>query len=250
MAQSGSSTSLSWQTAAPLLVNKKEALGDAISSLPPNTIIKATTRQPVSVNSNSLAAPTNSAPSLVTTTTPAAAPTVSSAVRQAVFLRRDVPQRTMRSMTLGSIDMASNLHLGLSSVHLPLFKRHICKYANLTHLDCCITLRKLRLNEPFSLLAEFFELSESEVEQTFKRTLLKLARCLRPLIRWPDTKHYSERLKYMPLAFRANLLHVRSLIECVETDVSETLNFGCSSYKFILCLNTNGEFLWYIRSSN
>lgn len=222
-----------------MLVNKKEALGDAISSLPPNTIIKATTRQPVSAINSSLAGP-SSASSLVTTT-PAAAPAVASAVRQAVFLRRDMPQRTMRSMTLGSIDMASDLHLGLSNMHLPLFKRHICKYANLTHLDCCITLRKLRLNEPFSLLAEFFELSESDVEGTFKRTLPKLARCLRPLIRWPDTKHYSERLKYMPLAFRANLLHVRSLIECVETDVSETLNFGCSSYKFILCLNTNGK---------
>lgn len=174
---------------------------------------------------------------------PAAAPAVTSAVRQAVFLKRDMPQRTMRSMTLGSIDMAPTLHLGVSSAHLPLFKRHICKYANLSHLDCCIALRKLRLNEPFALLAEFFELSELEVEQTFKHTIVKLARCLRPLIRWPDAKHYSERLKHMPLAYRANMLHVRSVIECVETDLSEKLNFGCGSYKFILCLNTNGE--WF-----
>ncbi|KRF79577.1 uncharacterized protein Camp isoform X1 [Drosophila virilis] len=236
---SASSPSLAWQTSSsPLASIKKESLGAAISSLPPNTIIKATTRQPLSTTNSPL--PGHVSALGTGSSSPAAAPAVASAVRQAVFLKRDMPQRTMRSMTLGSIDMASTLHLGVSSAHLPLFKRHICKYANLSHLDCCVTLRKLRLNEPFALLAEFFELSEQDVEQTFKRTLIKLARCLRPLIRWPDAKHYSERLKHMPLAYRANLLHVRSLIECVETEVSETLNFGCDSYKFILCLNTNG----------
>ncbi|EDW00693.1 uncharacterized protein LOC6559873 [Drosophila grimshawi] len=229
--QSGSYAGTStWST--PLLNIKKESLGDAISSLPPNTIIKATTRQPIVTSATTSSFPTYAAP--------APAPAVASAVRQAVFLKRDMQQRTMRSMTLSAIDMASMLHLGISSSHLPLFKRHICKFANLPHLDCCITLRKLRLNEPFTLLAELFELCESDVEQTFKRTLSRLTRCLRPLIRWPDGKHYSERLKHLPLAYRANLLHVRSLIECVETDVSETLNFGCASYKFILCLNTNG----------
>lgn len=233
------SASLAWQTSTTVVSAKKEALGDAISSLPPNTIIKATTRQPVATSNNTL--PGNASSSSSTApSTPAPAPAVASAVRQAVFLKRDMPQRTMRSMTLSSIEMASTLHLGVSNMHLPLFKRHICKYANLTHLDCCITLRKLRLNEPFALLAEFFELAESEVEQIFKRTIAKLARCLRPLICWPDAKHYSERLKHMPLAYRSNLLHVRSLIECVETELSEALNFGCSSYKFILCLNTNG----------
>ncbi|EDW10269.1 uncharacterized protein LOC6580496 [Drosophila mojavensis] len=231
---SSSSPTLSWQTSSPLINIRKESLGAAISSLPPNTIIKATTRQPLATSNS----PATAAGAMASA--PAAAPAVTSAVRQAVFLKRDMPQRTMRSMTLGSIDMAPTLHLGVSSAHLPLFKRHICKYANLSHLDCCIALRKLRLNEPFALLAEFFELSELEVEQTFKHTIVKLARCLRPLIRWPDAKHYSERLKHMPLAYRANMLHVRSVIECVETDLSEKLNFGCGSYKFILCLNTNG----------
>ncbi|XP_034477482.1 uncharacterized protein LOC117783998 isoform X2 [Drosophila innubila] len=234
------STSLPWQASAPVVGVRKESLGEAISSLPPNTIIKATTRHPLATSNNSLPGYVSAPSTAASASAPAAAPAVASAVRQAVFLKRDMPQRTMRSMTLSSIDMASSLHLGVSDMHLPLFKRHICKYANLTHLDCCITLRKLRLNEPFTLLAEFFELSESEVKQTFKRTIVKLARCLRPLICWPDAKHYSERLKHMPLAYRSNLLHVRSLIECVETEVSATLNFGCSSYKFILCLNTNG----------
>ncbi|KAH8297010.1 hypothetical protein KR044_003317, partial [Drosophila immigrans] len=233
-------TSVPWQTSTPVVDIKKEALGDAISSLPPNTIIKATTRPSLGSSSNPLSGYVNASSISVSAPAAAATPPVTSAVRQAVFLNRDMQQRTKRSMTLSAIDMASTLHLGVPSELLPLFKRHICKFGNLTHLDCCITLRKMRLNEPFTLLAEFFDLSELVVKETFKQTLVKLARCLRPLICWPDAKHYSERLKHMPLDYRSNLLHVRSLIECVETEVCETLDFGCSSYKFILCLNTNG----------
>ncbi|XP_017838795.1 uncharacterized protein LOC108597024 isoform X2 [Drosophila busckii] len=230
---SSSINGTTWQAANTVLPAKRELLGDAINSLPANTIIKATSRQPQAA----AAASQQSAGHAIA---PAPAPAVASVVRQAVILKRDMPQRTMRSITLSSIDACSMLHLGVETTHLPLFKRHVCKHASVTYLDCCITLRKLRLNESFALLAEFFELSESDVEQTFKRTLVKLSRCLRPLIRWADGKHFSERLKHMPLAYRANLMHVRSLIECVETDVSATLDFGCDSYKFILCLNTNG----------
>ncbi|KAI8040098.1 uncharacterized protein LOC128253969 [Drosophila gunungcola] len=227
-------------------------LGVAISSLPPNTIIKATTRPaqaapltPVSaLVTSSPATPTSSRNTAHSNSTPtvAADSRVSSAVRQAVFIKRELPQpqKSTRSLTLGLVEQAPLLHLGVAPEHLTLLKRHICRSANVTHLDCCITLRKLRQNEPFALLAEHFELSESDAEDSFKRTLIKLARYLRPLIRWPDARHHSERLKHTPLDYRANLLHVRSLIECVETDVSEDLGLGSDSYKFILCINTNG----------
>ncbi|KMY94524.1 uncharacterized protein LOC6734895 isoform X2 [Drosophila simulans] len=227
-----------------------QSLGVAINSLPPNTIIKATTRpaQTASWAPNSaavtstLSTPSSSRNSTQSTPTVAADARVSSAVRQAVFIQRELhqPQRSMRNMTLGLVDQAPLLHLGVAPQHLSLLKRHICRNANVTHMDCCLTLRKLKQNEHFALLAEHFELSESDAEDTFKRTLIKLARYLRPLIRWPDARHHNERFKHTPLNYRANLLHVRSLIECVETDVPIDLGLGSGSYKFILCINTNG----------
>lgn len=148
----------------------------------------------------------------------------------------------MRSLTLGLMEQATMLHLGVAGEHLPLLKRLVCRNANITHLDCFITLRKLRQNEPFALLAQTFELSEWDAEELFKRTIIKLARCLAPLIRWPDARYHHERLKHTPLEYRANLLHLRSMIECVETDVAEELRWdSSSSYKFILCFNTNGK---------
>nr|NP_001286523.1 Cathelicidin-like antimicrobial protein, isoform B [Drosophila melanogaster]AHN56319.1 Cathelicidin-like antimicrobial protein, isoform B [Drosophila melanogaster] len=225
-----------------------QSLGVAINSLPPNTIIKATTRPsqtaPLTPNSAAVTPSTPSSSRNSTQSTPTVVPDarVSSAVRQAVFIKRELPQpqRSMRNMTLGLVEQAPLLHLGVAPQHLSLLKRHICRNANVTHLDCCLTLRKLKQNEHFALLAEHFELSESDVEDTFKRTLIKLARYLRPLIRWPDARHHNERFKHTPLNYRANLLHVRSLIECVETDVPIDLGLGSGSYKFILCINTNG----------
>jgi len=227
-----------------------QSLGVAINSLPPNTIIKATTRPsqtaPLTPNSAAVTPSTPSSSRNSTQSTPTVVPDarVSSAVRQAVFIKRELPQpqRSMRNMTLGLVEQAPLLHLGVAPQHLSLLKRHICRNANVTHLDCCLTLRKLKQNEHFALLAEHFELSESDVEDTFKRTLIKLARYLRPLIRWPDARHHNERFKHTPLNYRANLLHVRSLIECVETDVPIDLGLGSGSYKFILCINTNGSF--------
>ncbi|XP_030386118.1 uncharacterized protein LOC115632949 isoform X2 [Scaptodrosophila lebanonensis] len=253
-----STTSLQWQSTLGDI--KKGHLGTAIS-LPPNTIIKATTRPAaVGASSNSssigngnnnmnakqvlsnISAVASSIASTLTSSTTSNTPavgSVASPVRQTFFIKREVPQRTMRGMTLNLIENNPMLHLGIQPDRLALLKRTICRTANVTHLDCCIALKKLRQNESFSLLGEYFEYSEADVESIFTRTLVKMARYLRHLIRWPDSKRYYERLKYLPLAYRRNLLHMQSLIECVETEVSETLNLGCSSYKFILCINTN-----------
>ncbi|XP_032307075.1 uncharacterized protein LOC6496253 [Drosophila ananassae] len=234
-----SSSSVQWKVR-----RESQNLGVAINSLPPNTIIKATTRPagllpaPLPMVTSPPSTPASSRSSLQSTPTVSR---VSSAVRQAVFIKRELPQpqRTMRSLTLSHVEQAPMLHLGVAAEHLPLLKRHVCRTANITHLDGYITLRKLRQNEPFALLAEHFEVSEADAEDTFKRTIIKLARCLRTLIRWPDAQHYQERLKHTPIDYRANLLHVRSLIECVETDVDEEFRLGSPTYKFILCINTN-----------
>ncbi|KAH8375464.1 hypothetical protein KR200_008232, partial [Drosophila serrata] len=247
--QATGSPALQWQGR-----RDSQGLGVAINSLPPNTIIKATTREAlvppigVSTPTSTTASPpstpsTSRTTSVVSTPTVSAASRVSSSVRQAVFIKRNLPlpQRSMRSLTLSMMEQSTMLHLGVAGEHLPLLKRLICRTANIAHLDCFITLRKLRQNEPFALLAQSFELSEFDTEELFKRTLIKLARCLAPLIRWPDVRHHHERLKHTPLEYRANLLHLRSMIECVETDVAEHLRWdSSSSYKFILCCDTNG----------
>ena len=231
-------TSFQWQptiggsnTAAA--VKKQQQLGAAISSLPPNTIIKATTGP---TNNNSLHT-ANGGSSILTNAT-----STVQVRRPTIFIKREVPKRTIRTVTLELIEKNPQVHLGVQANCLPLIKNVVCTTGNLSLVDCYLTLKKLKQNEDFSLLAEYFEMTEGEIQQIFAKTVVRLARYLRYLIRWPDSKKYYERHKNLPFPFRPNLSYVQSLIECVETDMpTSPLQIDCTNYKFILSINLNGK---------
>lgn len=229
-------TSFQWPqtigTATGTAKKQQLQLGAAISALPPNTIIKAT-----SVPNNTASVHTNNGSSILTSSVAAL-----QVRRPTIYIKREPPKRTIRSVTLELIEKNPLAHLGLHTSRLPLLKNVVCTKANITLNDCYLTLKKLKQNEDFALLAEYFEMTELEVQQIFARTVVKLARYLRFLIRWPDSKRYYDRHKNLPFAFRPNLSHVQSLIECVETDMSTNpIQNECTNYKFILSINTNGK---------
>ncbi|XP_004517404.1 uncharacterized protein LOC101461062 isoform X2 [Ceratitis capitata] len=225
---------------------KKQQIGAAISSLPPNTIIQTSSGSGAVTNTTNGGIGTTITPAgnatSTTTTFNAITPqgTTVQVRRPTIVIKRDIPKRTIRCVTLELIEKNPYVHLGVLANRLPLLKNIICTTANVTLLDCYVTLKKLRQNEEFALLAEYFELSEAEVQQIFARTIVKLARYLRYLVRWPDSKKYYDRHKNLPFAFRSNLSHVQSLIECVETDMQRQMQNDCSNYKFILSITPNG----------
>lgn len=229
-------TSFQWQQAVggnAAAAKKQQQIGAAISSLPPNTIIKATTAP---VNNQIIHTPNGNTSILSSNTS---TPQVR---RPTIYIKRELPKRPIRSVTLELIEKNPLVHLGLNTSRLPLLKNVICTRASIPLIDCYLTLKKLKQNEDISLLAEYFELTEGEIQQIFAKTVVKLARYLRFLIRWPDSKKYYDRHKNLPFAFRQNLSHVQSLIECVETDVTPSpLQIDCTNYKFILSINTNGK---------
>ncbi|XP_065370559.1 uncharacterized protein Camp isoform X2 [Calliphora vicina] len=234
-------TSFQWQqtigsTSAVNAKKQQQQLGAAISSLPPNTIIKATTAP-----SNTHTLQNHNGNSSILSTSLNSSSSALHVRRPTIYIKRELPKRSIRSVTLELIEKNPHIHLGLHTTRLPLLKNVICTRANITLLDCYLTLKKLKQNEDFSLLAEYFEMTEGEIQQIFAKTVVKLARYLRFLIRWPDSKKYYDRHKNLPFTFRQNLSHVQSLIECVETDMpTSPLQIDCTNYKFILSINTNG----------
>ncbi|XP_067626777.1 uncharacterized protein Camp isoform X2 [Eurosta solidaginis] len=244
-------TSFQWQqtiggpggTTITTTPTKKQQIGAAISSLPPNTIIQAScggeTTASNAINQSNGGIGTTITPA-TTFNTVTSQGTAVQVRRPTIVIKRDVPKRTIRCVTLELIEKSPFVHLGVMANRLLLLKNVICNTANVPLLDCYITLKKLRQNEEFALLGEYFELSESEVQQAFARTIVKLARYLRYLVRWPDSKKYYDRHKNLPFAFRSNLSHVQSLIECVETDMQRQVQNDCSNYKFILSITPNG----------
>uniref|UniRef100_A0A1A9W9P0 DDE Tnp4 domain-containing protein n=1 Tax=Glossina brevipalpis TaxID=37001 RepID=A0A1A9W9P0_9MUSC len=207
----------------------------------PQTVSRAGTRvmitsipmktQPLEVGSNVY---TNTTTKLTTSAN-------AQAKRPTVYIKREAPrQRTICTVTLELIEKNPYIYLGIDPTRLNVLKNVICPTANVNLVECYLTLKKLRQNEEFSILAGYFEISEIVVQQIFARTIVKLATYLRFLIRWSDSKKY-DRHKTLPFAFRDNLSNVQSLVECVETDIlPSSLQIDCSSYKYIVTVNMNG----------
>ncbi|CAD7089135.1 unnamed protein product [Hermetia illucens] len=164
--------------------------------------------------------------------------------RPTIYIKAPV-KKTIRTVTEELIAKSPKLHVGMSAERLTILKNVAFQKAKIPFVDLLITLKKLRLNESFALLAEYFEYPESEVEKIFSRTVIKLAKYLKFLIRWPDGEKYCERHKNLPITFRSKLSYVQSLIECVETEIRPeacpTLDtIDCKFFKFILAITPAG----------
>ncbi|XP_018796810.1 PREDICTED: uncharacterized protein LOC108973776 isoform X2 [Bactrocera latifrons] len=239
-------TSFQWQqtiggpggTTITTTPTKKQQIGATISSLPPSTIIQAS--GVASSNSINGGIGTTITPAGNTFNAVTSQGTTLQVRRPTIVIKREFPKRSIRSVTLELIEKNPYVHLGVLANRLPLLKNIICTTANITTTDCYLTLKKMRQNEEFSLLAEYFELSETEVQQIFARTVVKLARYLRLFVRWPESKKYYDRHKNLPFPFRSTLSHVQSLIECVETDMPRLMPNDCSNYKFIFSITPTG----------
>lgn len=163
--------------------------------------------------------------------------------RPTIFIKGPI-KKSIRNVTVELITKSPKLHLGITSDRLEILKTVAFQKANITNFDLYLTLKKLRVNESFAILGEYFEYSESEVQKIFARTVIKLAKYLKFLIRWPEGEKY-DRHKNLPISFRSKLSYVQSLIECVETDIRSTQcptldTVDCKNFKFVLAITPSG----------
>ncbi|XP_055372596.1 uncharacterized protein LOC129606343 [Condylostylus longicornis] len=167
--------------------------------------------------------------------------------RRTILIKAPPPiKKTIKSVTIELIEKNPYLHLGVTGDRLSILQNIVCPTIGVSRIDLYIALKKLRLNEDFAVLGEYFEYNEQEVQRIFTKTILKLSKCLKFLIRWPESKKYYDRHKNLPIPFRSKLSFVQSLIECVETDIRTPLypqtleQLYCKNFKFILSITTSG----------
>lgn len=82
-------------------------------------------------------------------------------------------------------------------------------------------LKKIRLNEAFSVLALHFGTSQSNVSRIFKKTISVISNKLGELIMWPD---FSNILLHLPIPFRARYFKVISIIDCFEIEIEKPMD--------------------------
>lgn len=156
-------------------------------------------------------------------------------------------KNAMCSSMLTAIEKEPKMLLGLpkQSYHLikllgdniPLPTEHIL-----------ITLKKIKLNESFSILALQFGYSQSTITRIFSTSIPLIAAKLKDLIVWPTP---SEIYKNLPISFRCRYSNVVSIIDCLEIQIEkpsdavhQSLTWSqykkCNTLKYLISCTPDG----------
>ncbi|CAH2104974.1 unnamed protein product [Euphydryas editha] len=128
---------------------------------------------------------------------------------------KQLKQRQLCDITMGRIMAQPQLYIGvpLSSIILVELLQKYLK-CNLFHI--CLVLKKLRLNEPFSILAEDFDIHETTASRIFSRICWKIAEILKKLIIKPSRETV---LANLPISFRNSYSKTYCIIDCLEIEI-------------------------------
>ncbi|XP_072943802.1 uncharacterized protein [Epargyreus clarus] len=153
----------------------------------------------------------------------------------------------MRSGMLSAIEKQPKMLLGLPKQSYHLIKL-LSDNIPLPTIDILITLKKLKLNDSFSILGLHFGYSQSTISRIFSKTLPLIASKMKDLIVWPTPSKVYENL---PISFRARHKNVISIIDCLEiqiekpTDaVHQSLTWSqykkCNTLKYLISCTPDG----------
>lgn len=87
--------------------------------------------------------------------------------------------------------------------------------------DILLTLMKIRLNDSFSRLSDFFGVSESFCCRIFNKTIKLISGYFKEFIYWPDKNSIQNLL---PIPFRYRYSDVQSIIDCLEIEIPKPSN--------------------------
>ncbi|XP_022900416.1 uncharacterized protein [Onthophagus taurus] len=161
---------------------------------------------------------------------------------------KKAPQKqTNLNLTVSNIESNSRFYLGLPQDEYFLI-RLTCEISPITYTDVLITIKKIRLNDPYMRLAIDFGMSVSLVNKSFIRSLPILASNYQELIYWPNASKIKLRL---PVPFRYRYRQVQSIIDCLEIEIEkpgkpihQALTWSqykkCNTLKYLISSTPNG----------
>lgn len=110
------------------------------------------------------------------------------------------------------------LYLGLLPESVFAFKL-ITENSGLSIVNIYVVLKKLRMDNPFSILAAGFGSSIATLSRMFTKTLPILSNSLKGLIVWPKAIEMSV---HLPIPFRTRYAKVVSIIDCFEIEIEKS----------------------------
>lgn len=153
----------------------------------------------------------------------------------------------MKKGMLMSISREPKLLLGLPKESYFCIKL-LSETIKTTDINIMITLKKIRLDQPYSLLAIHFGLSKSYVAKIVRKTLPLITSCMQDLIIFPLKKQIQSNL---PIPFRSRYSNVQSIIDCFEVQIEKPTNAvqqaltwssykSCNTIKYLISITPDG----------
>lgn len=129
-------------------------------------------------------------------------------------------QKSMRNSFLMSIEKNPKLFLGLPSQSYSLLDLLSVKIPS-PLINILITLKKIRLDDPFTILGVHFGMSSTSASRIFRRTVEIMVPFMQQLIVWPQKDRVQ---MHLPISFRSRYGKVMSIIDCLEIQIEKPTN--------------------------
>ncbi|XP_044583956.1 uncharacterized protein LOC123264629 [Cotesia glomerata] len=125
-------------------------------------------------------------------------------------------QKLNLKQTFQKIQQSPRKYIGIPNDCMDIID--ILRTAKLSDVEIFLTLKKIRLNESFAILADDFGMSTSNVSRTFTKTLPIITEYLKDFIIWPSSAKIKQQL---PMSFRSRYAAVESIIDCLEIEIEK-----------------------------
>lgn len=129
-------------------------------------------------------------------------------------------KNVMRSSMITCIEKEPKIFLGLPKQSYHLIKL-LSEKIPLPTLNILISLKKIKLNDSFDVLAMHFGYSQSNISRIFSKSIPLIAARMKNLVVWPTP---SEIRRNLPISFRARYANVVSIIDCLEIQIEKPSN--------------------------
>lgn len=129
-------------------------------------------------------------------------------------------KRDFEKMTFYLIEKSPKLYIGIPSESIFLVEI-LCSTCNLTKQEVYVTLKKIKCDLPYSVLADDFNISTASVCSIIQKCIPKIASQMKSFIKW---RKLEETKIALPIPFRYRYKMVQIIIDCFEISIQKPSN--------------------------
>lgn len=162
------------------------------------------------------------------------------------FLKKKIMKKRLENI-LNMIELNTMRYLGIPNECI-FITDYLYKHTKLTTMSIYLTLKKIRISQPFSELGDDFGISERAASRIFFKSVALISRVMKDIIIWPSKESIIDTL---PIQFKSRYTNVQSVLDCLEIEIQkpsdpikQSLTWSeykrCNTLKFLISSTPHG----------